>query len=959
MSDVDILNHYGLQSLDPRRWPEGLFEEAEQEANENQWTTTQRARKRMTTLGRAPSLPSNSKKSQKASVQKDEVDPLGNSQSVVQALKYRGLPVDDDIKLRNTFLLSSITFNPSRYLAEVHSDASTDDLMRGLDHLSSSIEQKSASLKVLVESNFERFLRAKATIDNVYKEMRDHGAEPEEPLRKPHSRQTSRNKPHFRSFSGNAPSSPQSPQGRTAAMSEKRRYALAKETEYGTLGVRMPLLEAQIKADEIWGPAMGDKGKEEELKAVLESMERHRDLFEHASTIDECIRRNDYEDLTAGYGRMEYHASEARAVGERAQQTGRKLSDAELHQVILTARIWMDVQTKTEDVKRRLWSKLLSSHDSRLGGVTSKADEPLEIMSVLLQLGVNDSPIAAWLRSHQEHLQFKITSTFERARVELEIMRRRLLKNGKPTARALAIHLRTSSKAKKDESHIDIDSQQVLHYWQKVESSLENFLSTRSGVLGEVLEFWDTAQGFIDGKKQRNLPSSGSAQRHLRLSSEDVSNLQQAPAKLCGMIRDQLHRFFLQDPVEDVSSLFSPIPPTPNSPQTPGAAMTPSRLTKFNFRPEDVPPPSPRIGESWENLPFWAPYSNSLSASTTLGRLLSKVAISAGDMATITSIRQDDNQISAFRILISDVRERFNTATCAAWVADSESCRELEDWSKAAERTDVTNMPFYFSAWESTMLTNAQKIVYISEAGSNSIIVPPSARHVETVQRALRNSLYKAFDGIMQAARKPVAAPDGVDVTTSSLSSTESSNSLDRSFASGHPTAVLNANTRKLLTISNFQYLRSTVVPQLVSLFESHFSTTITNDARVLRESLSQMSSQVFKAYVKPTMQNIDQLIQNGISDPNYASSIPGQKPNNAKPYVYDVLGSLVVLHTEISNTTPTLTGQVLSHCLEHVSQTLIEAFTKKPGKSHMSFSTAVCNDIEIPAALSRISPPL
>ena len=78
-------------------------------------------------------------------------------------------------------MLSSTTFSPALFLSQVHNEASTDSLLQGLDFLSRSIEKKSASLKVLVEANFERFVGAKATIDRVYSEKRAVGVEPERP----------------------------------------------------------------------------------------------------------------------------------------------------------------------------------------------------------------------------------------------------------------------------------------------------------------------------------------------------------------------------------------------------------------------------------------------------------------------------------------------------------------------------------------------------------------------------------------------------------------------------------------------------------------------------------------------------------------------------------------------------------------------------------------------------------
>lgn len=545
-------------------------------------------------------------------------------------------------------------------------------------------------------------------------------------------------------------------------MNEKRRHALIKESEYGTLGLKLPLLDASVKAEEIWGPTLGSRDKEESLKSVLLSMEQNRELFESASIIDDCIRRGEYETLVEEYGRVQKYAAQARALADKSEQDPSKLPDVELHQIIITARVWMDVQEKTKQVRSGLWTKLMNTHPNS-AATGYKSDEYVELISTLLQLGVDENPITAWLQSQQYHLQHKISTTFDRSRIELEILRRRLAKNGRTSATLLANHLRAASNATGHMNNQDADMNQVIAYWEKLEASIEALLSTKNGILGEVIEFWDITKAFIDGKKQRSLPVGidGQSRKHHHLDRRDVENLQRAPSSLFSMVRDQLSALFLQDPVVDVSSLLSPIPPTPITPATPASvAATPSKQTKFNFRPEDVPPPSPSVGESWEKLAFWPPYSNSLSASVFLGRIILLVSAAAGEMASIDPFRKDEAQVSSLRLLVSDVRERFTTATCAAWVTDSENCRELETWTRAVEKPDVTDMPAQFSAWESTMLTNLQKIIYIPDAastpGANSVIVPPSQRHVETVQRAFRSSLYKAFDGMMQFARKPV-----------------------------------------------------------------------------------------------------------------------------------------------------------------------------------------------------------
>ena len=186
MADANVLNNYNLTNAYPTEWPKELDESDGEETTAG---GVRRSRSRYSALERNASdrrsvVPGSQRTGDGRAnlVQKDEADPLGGVTSVAQSLSKRGLPVEQDMKLRNRFMLSSTTFSPAYFLSQTHSNDSTEDLLRGLDFLSKSIDQKSASLKVLVESNFERFVRAKATIDNVYTEMRNQGVEPQSAL---------------------------------------------------------------------------------------------------------------------------------------------------------------------------------------------------------------------------------------------------------------------------------------------------------------------------------------------------------------------------------------------------------------------------------------------------------------------------------------------------------------------------------------------------------------------------------------------------------------------------------------------------------------------------------------------------------------------------------------------------------------------------------------------------------
>jgi len=640
----------------------------------------------------------------------------------------------------NRFLLSSTTFSPTLFLSEVHNDDSTEDLMRGLEHLSRSIEKKSASLKVLVESNFERFVRAKATIDNVYIEMRNHGAEVEHPVQ-PNGRKVNRSSNSVRQNNG-----PLSVHGGVKPLfSEKRKNALIKESEYGVQGIKGPLIDATVKAEEIWGPALGGREREESLKSILTSVEKYRAVFEIGASIEDCIKRRDYKALGNEYAKAQRWANQARMIADRVKQNQERLTDPEIHQIVITGRIWIDVEDRVEGFKRETWGRLTATHFGKQSGTQNRnPDDYLELIAVLLRLGVQDNPIWVWLLSRYAYLRNKIATTFERFRVEIEISRRRLA-NTSPRVNQLATYLRAVPKTRRKQESVDTDSRQVIEFWEKVCAALNDVLAMEGGVLGEVLEFWETTQSFIDGKKQRKLPGLDEPLRtQHQLSSENVRALRNGIIDLLRLIQEQTYGLFVDPPVDDISSLFNPVSPTSDTPNS--AARSPLNNPRFNFDPKDIPA-RPKAGEPWDKLAFWAPHSNSVSAATFLSKINTMIGVAAAEIAAVDVVKQEGRLIPRLRNLVGEVRERSITAICATWLSDSEHCQELEDWTRSLEQPDITTMPAHFTAFENSLLIDLRKIMYIPDAtnspGSADVVSPSSPRHIEMVQNGFKNSLYK------------------------------------------------------------------------------------------------------------------------------------------------------------------------------------------------------------------------
>lgn len=610
-----------------------------------------------------------------------------------------------------------------------------------------------------MESNFERFVRAKTTIDNVYAEMRNQGADSEPEKPRSHSRVTSKSSNHFRSTSNQGPLSPSKGKDKPLP-SDKKKHALTKESEYGTQGIKAPLIEVVAKAEEIWSPAFGGRDQEATLKQAQDSIENNRGVFEASAAVTDCIKRKDYIQLVEAYSRVKKFADDARTVTEAASSNQTLLTDAQVYKIVITGRIWADVADRIDGFKREVWRRLTNVQAASIQG-KSNYDEHMALISVLLELGVEDNPIWVWLLSRYDYLKNKIGATFERSRVEIEVLRRRLANENRPTSQTAANLLRAPSRQGVDKSVTSLDTPQVLELWELIHASMNNLLSLQGGILGEVVDFWEKAQSFIDGKIQRTLPNGidGSSRRHHRLSTDGVGDLQNGVTELVEMLRENVASFFAEPPIEDISMLFSPVaPPTPNTPKFTILSPFPQD-TRFRFDVNNPPPPSPRRGEAWEEFAFWPPYANSQSGVHYLGKVLNLIGTAASEMLSLRPVGSGSAAPEKLKGLVAAVRDMCVRAVCAAWGHDAELCKHLEDWTRASDRRDVTKMPTTFYAYETTVLGGLQKLLYlpdaaVSRSGAHSIISPPPSKLLQMLRSHFVASLYKFMSGMVDNAEK-------------------------------------------------------------------------------------------------------------------------------------------------------------------------------------------------------------
>ena len=156
----------------------------------------------------------------------------------------------------------------------------------------------------------------------------------------------------------------------------------------------------------------------------------------------------------------------------------------------------------------------------------------------------------------------------------------------------------------------------------------------------------------------------------------------------------------------------------------------------------------------------------------------------------------------------------------------------------------------------------------------------------------------------------------------------------------------------------------------MIANFETSFSVKLTEESKTVRDVLKQIEDRLFQSYTKPTIASLDETITTGIAAPDWIPSI--ERPDQVRPYVYNTMLTLVLVHTEISTTIPSsvlasanrsasnapasLLVTILTHLLVQISSSLLTAFRARSTFSLAALMQATLDTEFIAQTLSQYS---
>ena len=231
-------------------------------------------------------------------------------------------------------------------------------------------------------------------------------------------------------------------------------------------------------------------------------------------------------------------------------------------------------------------------------------------------------------------------------------LRRKVALNPPPSNAVIALYLRSSFR-RAPTGPLALDTPEIVAFWELINTSLTTLLSPQGGILAELLTYWETAQNFMDGKAQATLPVGidDQSRKHHRISEDGIKTLRAGSIELITILRDSMATFFLEPPIEDISSILSPVPDTP---------ATPSGFVPINPIALRIPSKVPE-----DEFAFLPPGANSLGGAHYLGRILTLLGNAACLLAELPIGTQTQEKLKSMMV---GARERCIHAVCISWL---------------------------------------------------------------------------------------------------------------------------------------------------------------------------------------------------------------------------------------------------------------------------------------------------
>ncbi|KAF7761527.1 hypothetical protein Agabi119p4_9519 [Agaricus bisporus var. burnettii] len=278
---------------------------------------------------------------------------------------------------------------------------------------------------------------------------------------------------------------------------------------------------------------------------------------------------------------------------------------------------------------------------------------------------------------------------------------------------------------------------------------------------------------------------------------------------------------------------------------------------------------------------------------------------------------------SGLKSMLESVKWRFCDVLVQAWLNDANLFYYMEGWEADSSNLATTRYLSYMEHFQRHLATAAFKIaggVDLSSSVSSSKPVkqyPISQIFVTKITKAFLDALYVFLDGLI------LLASDESPIITGKMlpkqEETSGPNRLDLLDLS-------DGDIRMLLVISNFGHLADALIPTMLSQLEAAFGASMLDDRQALMVVVKELDKTLFDGYVKPKVEALKEVIRSGILDPTM-DWYDTPQPTEVRPYMYELLTSLVGIHAQICSVADSLLDRIINEVVEQLAEEGLRCF--------------------------------
>lgn len=658
-----------------------------------------------------------------------------------------------------------------------------------------------------------------------------------------------------------------------------------KESPLAMLGANLTM--ASLKASAIMKPIVDNRKKENALRTALNVVDTYQYLFDLPSALAHNIEKNAYESLSSDYnkGRDIYYELLKDVPSTSLEITTRGI----------LKRVWEEVEAILDSYKKDLWNQLAradASDGTHLG-----------VILKLLELGVEDNPIVAWMDTRYRTIVLEIRADYSRIAESLAAAQVRVLLTVGTTDVTFIYYLR-SSQGQTDSLnkllHGLVDAPEIIEMWLLVQKMVDETIVSAAA---KIKQYWLVCEQFLSGKAQQNLPKGykNESEVHHHLPSYEKERAIQNGESLVKLMCDGIERFLVTSR-QGLASLA-----------TDGSAKSPS----YEIRTP-------------EHYGFIPPHANSIGTIRYLEKFLVQIFLAYN---SIENLRISKATTGTLKQSFLVVLQKFIVAVCSTWANDVQYFHTLEDHKITAIKNElghlktliVTNeaeaksnyiqfhevdctatLPELVSNYESFVIKHLRNIVYIDGKGLNGSMVytKPSEQLLNSVKELFLNNLKLLLLSMM---KKVTNENKGVKHVEDLME-----------------TRTTTLDLYELWTLDNFIVLEDSALNEIVRYFDKTFGTSLhkRGDLEVFTSILPKLQEATFNNYCETKKKNLGKIIQQGIEKVDWKTL---QQPSKVSAYIYECLTYLVILHLTVAKVSATLIFTVVHELQNHICRELAE----------------------------------